>query len=49
MKHLAAALTLAMAAAPLAHAADDPTGARWWRHIERLAADDTAGDRKSVV
>ena len=43
LKLVVGALAIAMAAAPLVHAADDPTGARWWRHIERLAADDTAG------
>ena len=35
------ALTLLLT--PLAHAATPQEGARWWRHIEVLAADDTAG------
>ena len=40
---LAAGLLAAVVAAPLAHGADDPSGARWWAHVQRLAADDTAG------
>jgi hypothetical protein len=42
---LALALSLAMtlAAASAARAGEDPGGARWWAHIERLAADDTQG------
>ncbi|HEY2052100.1 MAG TPA: M28 family metallopeptidase [Caulobacteraceae bacterium] len=35
------ALTLLLT--PLAHAATPDAGARWWAHIETLAADDTAG------
>jgi Zn-dependent M28 family amino/carboxypeptidase len=44
MNRLAAiTTTLTLALAPLAHAATPDEGARWWRHIEILAADDTAG------
>jgi hypothetical protein len=35
-------LLMALGAAP-APAQPDPSGARWWSHIEALAADDTAG------
>lgn len=44
MNRLAAIATgLALALAPLTHAATPEEGARWWRHIQVLAADDTAG------
>jgi hypothetical protein len=34
---------LALALAPLAHGQTPNEGARWWKHIETLASDQTAG------
>ncbi|HEY1927075.1 MAG TPA: M28 family metallopeptidase [Caulobacteraceae bacterium] len=44
MNRLAAITTaLALTLAPLAHTQAPNEGARWWRHIEALASDQTAG------
>lgn len=40
---LVLALVGALASATPAAAQGDPSGARWWSHVERLAANDTAG------
>jgi Zn-dependent M28 family amino/carboxypeptidase len=45
-KWMAALSAAAMMAAPATagtSATDDPAGARWWRHVEVLAGDETAG------
>lgn len=42
-KMVATALALALAGGSVAHAQADPSGARWWGHVERLAGDETQG------